>query len=191
MDDQDGGRSLAARPKTELGESWAVPIGHSLALMTTMRLTEAIIWPNPFADIEPDAIGQRYRDAFTLPPKWDSDARLFEWDGDRWEINVIGHALFGSELFLRPRICKKRLLLALAFTTAASAVWEYGFEANGVRPSGVDLWYTPLSGLVLGEARYLAWSAAAELEHPIWRAVLTGLFDPLGELERGVLGVPC
>ena len=53
-----------------------------------------------------------------------------------------------------------------------------------MRPSGLDLWYTPAAGLVLGEARYLGWTLARSIGDRTWRGVLTGVFDPFGELER-------
>lgn len=170
-------------------ESWTVPVLHGLGLMTTMRVTEAFIWPEPFADLHLGRVGERYEAAFTQPPKWDSSASAFEWDGDPWWLNAGGHALFGSELYLRARTCRKNVLEALLLTTAGSTLWEYGFEANGVRPSGLDLWYTPLSGLVLGELRYQGFRAARRASSPALRAV-GAVLDPLGELERA-LGTPC
>lgn len=164
--------------------SWSIPSLHALGLMTTMRLTEAVIWPEPFADTNLSRMGRSYEAAFTKPPKWDSSKPAFEWDGDPWWVNGVGHALFGSELYLRARTCKNAILPALAFTVIGSTVWEYGFEANGVRPSALDLWYTPAAGLVLGEARYLGWTLARSIGDRTWRGVLTGVFDPFGELER-------
>ncbi len=180
----------AGAAEAELADSWSVPIVHGLGLMTVMRVTEAVIWPEPFADLNPGRVGERYEAAFTQPPKWDGSARAFEWDGDPWWLNAGGHALFGSELYLRSRICRRNVLEALLLTTAGSTLWEYGFEANGVRPSGLDLWYTPLSGLVLGELRYQGFRAARRLGAPGWRGVFTTVLDPLGQLERA-LGTPC
>jgi len=195
--------SLSARPTwaqpangeatgedTRAEQSWTVPTLHALGLMTTMRVTEAWIWPEPFADTDLSRMGRSYERAFTEWPRWDSSQRAFEWDGDAWYINGIGHALFGSELYLRARTCKNSVLPALAFTAISSVVWEYGYEANGVQPSALDLWYTPAAGLVLGEARFFAWSAARSIGDRSWRGVLTTVLDPFGELERA-LGTKC
>ncbi len=168
----------------------AVPTLHATALMTVMRLSEAWLWPDPFAETRWTVIRQRYREAWTRPPKWDSDRAAFEWDGDPWTINVLGHGLFGSQLYLRPRQCAHDPWASLLFATAASAVWDYGFEASGVRPSGVDLWYTPLAGALLGEARYVGWKLADSISNPTWRHVTRALLDPLGQLERA-LGTSC
>jgi hypothetical protein len=74
---------------------------------------------------------------------------------------------------------------AFLFATAGTIAWEYAFEANAVRPSALDLAYTPIAGLVLGEARYLAWRAAGFARSRTLRAAVRTVFDPFGELERG------
>lgn len=168
----------------------AVPTLHATALMTVMRLSEAWLWPDPFAETRAKVILKRYREAWTRPPKWDSQRAAFEWDGDPWTINVIGHGLFGSQLYLRPRQCAHPVWGSFLFATAASTIWDYGFEASGVRPSGVDLWYTPLAGALLGEARYAGWQLAESIANPTWRQITRVLLDPLGELERA-LGSAC
>ena len=158
--------------------------------MTTMRLTEAYLWPHPFAETAPATLGRHYYEAYSKPPRWDSSLPLFEADGDRWQINVLGHGLFGSELYMRARTCHFRPWQALAFTGLASATWEYAFEANGVRPSALDLVFTPTAGIVLGEARFQGWQAARSLPAGALRSLLSAALDPLGDLERA-LGSPC
>jgi hypothetical protein len=155
-----------------------------------MRLSEAELWPKPFAETTPRQLAYHYGQAYSRPPVWNSSLPLFREDGDRWQINVIGHGLFGSELFLRARVCRLPVWQALLFTAGASAVWEYGVEASGTRPSALDLTYTPLAGLALGEARFQLWQAARGLSGGFARSALTLLVDPLGELERD-LGSPC
>jgi hypothetical protein len=168
----------------------APPVLHALGLMTAMRASEAYLWPQPFAETDRVQLGLHYQAAFSQPPRWDSSRPLFEADGDRWQINVLGHGLFGSELYLRARTCRLPAWQALLFTGIASATWEYGFEANGVRPSALDLTFTPAAGLVLGEARLQGWRAARRLTPGALRSTLSALLDPLGDLERA-LGSPC
>jgi hypothetical protein len=187
------GTAAASEPAVVVDDhrpSWVVPSLHALGLMAGMRVTEAYLWPDPFAETERFVLASHYHEALTKPPLWDTSRPLFEADGDRWQINVIGHGLFGSELFLRARTCRKPVWQALLFTGLSSAAWDYGFEANGVRPSGLDLLLTPAAGLVLGEARYFAWSGAGRLKPGALRSVLRALVDPLGDLERA-LGTPC
>jgi hypothetical protein len=165
-----------------------VPAAHGLALMTVMRVTATFLWPDPFARTE--RFGAAYREAFTKPPLFDRSQPFFRWDGDPVLINAGGHALFGSELYVRARACRFGPATALAFTAATSALWEYGFEANGVRPSALDLAYTPIAGLVLGEARFAVHRAASSIGSGPWRRFVKAVVDPLGELERAA-GTPC
>jgi hypothetical protein len=169
---------------------WTVPTAHALGLMTTMRIGAAILWPEPFAETSFSRMGDSYERAYTDWPRWDSDRNFFEWDGDHWSINAIGHGLFGSELYLRARTCGQSPPVALAFTALGSAVWEYGFEANAVRPSALDLVYTPAAGIVFGELRYAGWTAASRMRDRTWRGVFKAVLDPLGEFERA-LGTVC
>ncbi len=155
---------------------------HGLALMTVMRATETVLWPDPFA--RTSSFSTRYAEAFTAPPKLDTSQPFMRWDGDPLFINVVGHGVFGSELYLRARQCRFGWGGALAFAAATSAVWEYGFEANGVRPSAQDLVYTPLMGLALGELRYALHRAAGRFTSPAAKDIVRAVVDPLGELER-------
>jgi hypothetical protein len=172
------------------GPQLVVPTLHALGLMSVMRVSEAYLWPEPFAETDRVKLGLHYHEAFSRPPLWDGSRPLFREDGDRWQINVLGHGLFGSELYLRARVCRLAPWQALLFTGLASASWEYGFEANGVRPSALDLTFTPLAGLALGEARYQTWRAVRRLGDGALRSTLSAVVDPLGELERA-LGTPC
>jgi hypothetical protein len=156
-----------------------------------MRTTEAYLWPEPFAFRYSDRWASRYERAFTSAPEFNTSRGFMQWDGDRWTINVLGHGLLGSELYLRPRRCGFGWLGSLGFATVASALWEYGFEANGVQPSLLDLWYTPLSGLVIGEVRYQAWRAFGGISGTTWRRILQSTIDPVGEFSTSVFGSPC
>jgi hypothetical protein len=177
--------SLRAAPRHP---NIVVPAVHGLALMTVMRATETVIWPDPFA--KPSQFGARYEEAFTNPPVFETKQPFMRWDGDPLVVNVLGHGLFGSELYLRARQCRFGWAGSLAFAAATSAVWEYGFEANGARPSALDLVYTPLAGLALGEARFLLHRAAAGLGSSGARQAVRAVLDPLGELERAA-GTDC
>jgi hypothetical protein len=170
---------------------WLPVVIEPMALFVAMRGTEAYLWPNPFSFRRTSEWPARYRDAFTQWPKFDSHRGFMEWDGDHWKINVIGHGLLGSELYLRPRRCGVGWLGSLAIAAGTSALWEFGIEANGVRPSAVDLVYTPISGLVLGELRFWAWQATGSLSDSTWRTVLRSLVDPVGEFGRVTFDSPC
>lgn len=159
-----------------------VPALHDFALMAVMRTTETFLWPDPFA--RPEHFGAHYEEAFTRAPIFERDRPFFQWDGDPWFINGVGHALFGSELYLRARQCDFGALGAFASAAVTSAIWEYAFEANGVRPSALDLVWTPFAGALFGELRYQGYRHLARGN--VFRVIL----DPLGEAERA-LGTKC
>lgn len=181
---------VAPGPAAEPRPNVVIPIFHAAGQFLLQRTAEAYFYPDPFAYSRVGEWGKHYRDAFTKPPLFDRHAPAFEWDHDRWTINVIGHGLMGSELYLRARQCALGVPLSFAFTAAASTVWEYAIEGNGVRPSAEDLVYTPLAGLVLGEGRFQLFRLASGLAAPGPRAVLKAVIDPFGELERA-LGTRC
>ena len=181
---------LAADRAPERGRSpdVVVPTLHAVALMGVMRATETVLWPRPFA--EPEHFAWHYGQAYTRPPKFDGDKPFMQWDGDPLAVNVVGHGLFGSELYLRARQCRLGWAGSLAFAAASSVVWEYVFEANGVRPSAVDLVYTPLAGVALGEVRFVLHRLAGGIRSPSGRAIVRVMVDPLGEMERAA-GTDC
>ena len=178
----------APEPTAEPRADLVIPLVHATTLMTVMRVTESFLWPDPFSRTEHFAA--HYEEAFTKLPIFDTRRSTFEWDGDPWYVNTLGHGLFGSELYMRARTCRMPWYGALVFAAASSTVWEYAFEANGVRPSALDLVYTPLAGAALGEARYLVWRAAGNLRSPPLRTTVRVLVDPFGEAERA-LGSGC
>ncbi len=178
--------ALTARPHAE---SWLVPTLHGVTLLAAQRVGAMLLWPRAFSLEDGDRNLRFLREAYTMPPKFDPSRRFFEWDGDRWTINLVGHGLMGSELYLRARQCGHGALASLAFTFAASAVWEYAVEVYNARPSANDLVWTPLGGALLGEMRLVTWEAAASLPR-VWRHVVRAVVDPFGELERAA-GSPC
>ncbi len=167
------------------------PVVHALALFTTMRATEAWLWPDPFAESDLSVIGAHYREAWTKPPIFDASRGAFEWDGDAWWLNGIGHGVLGTELYLRARVCGFGVLGSFAWAAGASATWEYVFEASGVRPSALDLVWTPVAGLVFGEARYRLLRAAGAIADAPLRRFVRGAIDPFGEIEHAITGRAC
>jgi hypothetical protein len=169
--------------------SWLVPALHGVGLLLGQRVAESVLWTHAFSLEDGDRNVGHLRVAFTEAPAFDPHRSFFEWDGDRWEINLLGHGLMGSELYLRARQCEHGVAASLAFAAASTVVWEYGVEVWNSRPSANDLLWTPLGGALLGELRYFTWGMAASLPRGA-RAVVRALVDPFGELERA-LGTPC
>jgi hypothetical protein len=178
-----------ADPEAERG-SWLIPSLHGLGVMAGMRVGEALFLGDEFANADPEFIFDNWGDAFTKPPVFDSSQPAFEWDGDGWPTNLIGHGLFGSELYLRTRTCHKNVFEGFAFAVAGSTLWEYVIEGSAARPSAQDLVYTPVVGSLLGELRYQGWLAAGRWKDRTWGGVFKVVLDPLGELERAA-GTRC
>ena len=173
------------------GTSWTVPLVHTVGLLAGMRLSLSVLWPEPY-DLSPwSRSTHQFRQAYSRPPELRTDRWLLESDGDPWAINVIGHGLFGAEVYGRVRQCGGPAWQAVAFTAATSVVWEYGIESFNKRPSAIDLVATPVIGAALGEARYRAQRWLRKRERGFWRRLGEIVVDPLGEGERVVLGTRC
>lgn len=173
---------------------WDVPLLHSAAVFAGMRVSLSVLWPE-FYDPRRMREGLvNLRSAWSAPPKFDPHVPLFESDGDPWALNVVGHGLFGSEIYNRYRQCGHGSLGAFAATAITSAAWEYTVEALHQRPSAVDLVWTPVSGAVLGEVRFQLHRAAKRAGgvRPGAGSIAVMVFlDPFGELERRVFGAHC
>ena len=177
------------RPEAPHAVSWAVPALHAAGLLLGQRVAAMRLWPHAFSLEDGERNLEHLRVAYTRPPVFDPRRQLFEWDGDRWEINFFGHGLMGSELYLRARQCGHGFAASLAFTAVGAIAWEYGVEVWNSRPSANDLLWTPLGGALLGELRFVTWELAGALPRGA-RGVVRAVVDPFGELERG-LGTPC
>ena len=171
--------------------NWSVPLVHSTVLLVSMRVAESYLYASHFAETNLRWWSYAYKEAFSKPPKFDIQQKPFQWDGDPWPINIIGHGLFGSEVYMRARTCGASSSEAFFFTAGVSAVWEYVVEANGVRPSVQDLIYTPLMGLALGEARFQLWRLANNIKISWVKTAIKIALDPFGELERRLRMTSC
>lgn len=184
-----GAQTPPVPPQRAHASSWLVPVLHGTGLLLTQRVVAMRLWQPAFSLENGDRNLANLRLGFTLPPRFDPSRQLFEWDGDRWEINFFGHGLMGSELYLRARQCQHGFAASLAFTAVSSLVWEYGVEVWNSRPSANDLVWTPLGGALIGELRFVTWEMAASLPR-VARGIVRAVVDPFGELERA-LGTPC
>jgi len=168
-----------------------VVAAHTGGVLLGMRLGAALLWP---ADYGPRALGQapdHLLEAISGPPLFRADRPFLESDGDPWTVNVIGHGLFGSEIYLRSRQCGGAPLEAFAWTAGASVAWEYGLEGSVKRPSAIDLAWTPIvGGLLFGELRFRAYHWLGGGDTGLLRRIGRALLDPLGSLERAA-GTRC
>lgn len=164
---------------------------HTAGVLLGMRTGAALLWPRDYGPAALRDAPSHLRDAFSQPPVFRTDRSLLESDGDPWTINVFGHGLFGSEIYLRSRQCGGGALEAFAWTAGATVAWEYALEATAKRPSAIDLAWTPLvGGLVLGELRFVGYRALAGPDAGLFRRIMRAIVDPLGSLERAA-GTRC
>jgi hypothetical protein len=171
--------------------TWSVPIAHSLGVLAGMRLGLSALWPDAYDPLPLGRSGRQFAGAYRHGPEYRGGRSFFESDGDPWQINLIGHPLFGSEIYQRVRQCGGAGWQAFAFTAATSAVWEFGIESFNKRPSTIDLLATPIIGAALGEARYRAGRWLRTQPRGFWRTLGIVVVDPFGEAERGVLRTRC
>ncbi len=170
---------------------WRVPLGHAAGMMAGMRLSLSVLWPSAYNPFPLSNSLNQYGRAWTEGPEYRRDRNLFESDGDPWTLNVLGHGLFGAEMYSRFRTCGGGPVGAFLFAAGSSAVWEFGPEAFNKRPSAVDLLLTPVIGAALGEGRVRLQRWLQGRPKGIWRRTVEIIIDPLGEGERVWLGTRC
>jgi hypothetical protein len=157
---------------------------HTAGVLLGMRVGAAVLWPGDYGLRSLSDAPSHLREAISRPPVFRTDRSLLESDGDPWTINVFGHGVFGSEIYLRSRQCGGGPLEAFAWTAGAAI-------ATSKRPSAIDLAWTPIvGGLVLGELRFLTFRALAGPDPGVLRSIARAIVDPLGSLERAA-GTKC
>jgi hypothetical protein len=168
---------------------WLVPTLHCAGVSLVTRVSASLIWPEAFDVTRAEENWQRFKAAWVGAPAHDGSRGFFAWDQDPWALNLIGHGLFGSEIYLRHRQSHHPPWLALTMTTLWTLLWEYVVEAWHKHPSAVDLLWTPAGGALLGEGRYWLYRRILRMRASGGRRALLYLIDPLGQLERELLGL--
>jgi hypothetical protein len=131
---------------------------------------------------------RQFPKSWKAPPRFYAHTNIFASDGDPAAFNVLGHGLFGSETYIAARGWGHSPGASFLFSLVASAFWEYVIESWYQPPSAIDLLWTPVGGLIIGEARYQAYKAAQKgIAHKVPRTIVFILLDPLGELERLIM----
>src|SRR5438105_10509835 len=121
----------AAAPAPAVATDGArVTAAHAGAVLLGMRLGAAVLWPSDYGLSALRNAPSNLRAAWTRPPELRSGRPLLESDGDPWPVNVFGHGVFGSEIYLRARQCGSGPAGAFAWAAGASVAWEYGLEAT-------------------------------------------------------------
>lgn len=121
---------------------------------------------------------QRYYNNVIHGPHFDSDNAIF---------NYVLHPYAGAAYYMSARSQGFNLWQSWLYSFGVSAIfWEFGIEAFMERPSWQDLVITPMGGLLLGEAFYLAKRHIVEHDYQLLGTKWLGypvafLLDPVNE----------
>ncbi len=146
----------------------------TVATFSTLGLGFAL-WTqvNPRISLFEEVSFARYARNITQAPRWDHD---------RMEFNFWGHPAWGAETYLLARNQGFNWFVSFLFSTGASVMWEYGFEAFAERPSFQDLILTPVIGAAIGEIRFQVrkYFQALHRARPFWLSgVMIVALDPV------------
>ncbi len=176
-------------PREPCGKRVDLPFLRIAFLQVGMQVTAAALWPEGYNPITVRKNAHQFASSWTSPPEFHFDEPFFGSDGDWWYFNVFAHGLYGSEAYLAGRVWGHGLLVSTAYAIFATLTWEYLIESWYKPPSAIDLVWTPMAGILLGELRYrLLGAANRRIRNPALRITVRVLLDPLGELERFVVG---
>lgn len=109
-------------------------------------------------------------------------------DKDKFYVNYVLHPYWGATYYIRGRERGLDQISSLIYSTALSAMYEFGVECIAEKPSIQDLIITPGLGALLGAYIFEPWRESIKRKQELrWydHTVLV-LTDPLGVLSLGV-----
>lgn len=116
------------------------------------------------------------------------------WDSDMVVFNYILHPYAGAAYYMSARSQGLNVLGSMAYAAFISTVfWEYGIEAFNEVPSIQDLVITPIFGMVVGEAFYIAKRRIVENDYrlagsPVLGNIVAVIIDPVNEVLGFIFG---
>jgi len=117
-------------------------------------------------------------------------ANGWEWDGDRFGVNFIGHPYSGTLSYNAGRANGYNYYQSFAFAFGGSLMWEYLGE--NTRPSYNDIINTPVNGAFLGEVLYRLSSNILDDRtrgrERVFREIAAGLINPMRAFNRLIQG---
>jgi hypothetical protein len=135
-------KGLLDQIKSDSGSILAMAVG-TIAFLYVMPESFSK-WPQEKKDLSPNKLWERYDDNVSDGPVW---------DGDKWEVNYIGHPYFGAAYYTHAMNKNFTRLESLSYSFMMSTcLYEYGLEAFFEDPSIQDLFVTPVVGSCFGEA---------------------------------------
>lgn len=161
-----------------LAANTMVLVGGGLATLGILAVLpeDATAWNRKETENVP--LFQRYYDRVIHGPHFDSDNAIF---------NYVLHPYAGAAYYMSARSQGFNLWRSWLYSFAVSTFfWEFGIEAFMEIPSWQDLIITPMGGLVLGEAFYLAKRYIVEHDYELLGTKWLGypvafLLDPVNE----------
>lgn len=128
---------------------------------------------------------RRWEKHFKAGPVWDSDLPVF---------NYILHPYAGASYYMGARSQGFNVLGSALYSFCISTFfWEYGIECFNEVPSIQDLIITPIGGMVLGEAFYMAKRRIVENDYRLLGSPVLGnavaiIVDPVNEVLGFIFG---
>lgn len=152
-----------------------LPLAEVLVFNTALSLFNRIFLAEPWAQVSGRSIARN------LGGPW-------ELDGDAFNVNFFGHPLHGAQAFMAARSAGFSFYPSILSSGMSSLLWELAGENKP--PSVNDLVNHTFGGALLGEALYrTAFLLERSTLGPQWlRLALAVLLDPLGSLNRAILG---
>lgn len=156
----------------------ALLIGGGLTTLGILQLLpeDATAWNKK--EIAEQPMFERYYDHVIHGPHWDGDNAIF---------NYVLHPYAGAAYYMSARSQGFNMWYSWLYSFAVSTLfWEYGVEAFMEIPSWQDLIITPVGGLILGEAFYIAKRYIVRHDYRLlgWKPlgyVAAFLLDPVNE----------
>lgn len=168
---------------------YTIPAVRIAVLELGMHTAAGALWPEGYHPLAVQRNRAQLRQSWTHAPEFHFTGSVFSSDNDWWYFNVFAHGLFGSEAYLAARVWGHRPVVACLHALVASFAWEYLVEAWYKPPSAIDLFWTPLSGVIFGELRFWAYRRVSRrIARPGLRRFWQVLLDPLGAFERKLVG---
>lgn len=163
---------------------WLTPSLHSGFVLLLSHTLVSSLWSEAFDPTQVSRNWVQFKQSYRMVPVFDLSEDFFEWDGDGWSVNLVGHGLMGSEFYLQHRAAHHSPLTSVIMAFAWSTLWEYGVESWYKPPSGIDLVWTPLGGALIGEGRYQLYRLAQNIENNTLKNIALSVVDPFGQLRR-------
>lgn len=150
--------------------------GFTMLVILEMMPEDATAWNKK--EIKNTPMFQRWYNHVMQAPVFDKDNAIF---------NYVLHPYAGAAYYMSARSQGFNLWQSWLYSFAVSTFfWEYGIEAFNEIPSINDLIITPMGGLILGEAFYLAKRYIVEHDYEVLGTKWLGypiafLLDPVNE----------